>query len=70
MAKPLCDACRTRYAQHFGPRRCRSCFTGRLVPDRRESEDDSPEQIEAKYQRALAQIRARNRPQPSPEYRG
>ncbi len=68
MSRPMCERCGVRCAQHYQPRRCRSCFTGRVVV--REVGDDSDAVIEQKYQRALAEIRARNRPQPSREYRG
>lgn len=67
MAKSLCGACGVRYAQHFDPPRCRGCLTGRALPARRECDDLPAEEIERRFQAALAQIRARNRPQPSAE---
>lgn len=70
MAKSMCGKCGVRFAQHFDPPRCRGCLTGIVLPTHRENEDDSPAVIERKYQRALADIRARNRPEPSREYRG
>lgn len=70
MAKSMCSRCGLRWAQCFSPPLCRSCATGRVVPARRESQDDPPEVIERRYRDALNDIRARNRPQPSPEFRG
>jgi hypothetical protein len=67
MAKPKCDRCGVRFAQHFVPLRlCRGCHTGRSI-GRPESEDDPPSVIEAKYQRAMSHIHARRRAQVSQE---
>lgn len=69
MAKSMCSRCGVRWAQCFSPPLCRGCATGRVLPARRESEDDSAAVIEAKYRRAMSEIKARNRHQPSQEYR-
>jgi hypothetical protein len=68
MQKALCSQCGKRFAQHFDPPRCRGCVTGRPMPAVRECEDFSEAEIERRYQRALAEIKARHRAQPSREY--
>lgn len=64
MAKSMCSRCGLRFAQHFDPPLCRGCLTGRELPPRSDL-DYSEAEIERRYQRAMAEIKARNRPQPS-----
>lgn len=67
MPKAMCGKCGVRFAQQFAPPRCRACVTGReLEPNG----DYSAAEIERRFQRAWAEIKARNRPEPSREYHG
>jgi hypothetical protein len=69
MPKAMCSKCGVRFAQSFDPPRCRGCLTGQRLPPPANF-DYSPSEIDRRFNRALADIRARNRPQPSREYRG
>jgi hypothetical protein len=63
MSRSVCSRCRARWAQTFGSPLCRQCVTGRPAPAR--YDEDDPRAIEAKYQAALRDIRARSRLRPA-----
>jgi hypothetical protein len=69
MSKAMCGKCGVRFAQSFDPPRCCGCISGRrLSPPA--NFDYSPAEIDRRFARALREIQARNRPEPSREYRG